>query len=66
MLRNNQKGFASMCLVYSFFLIFILMMMTTLMVNNYKRNFLNILKNDVKDELKNYHIPIVIENIENE
>lgn len=54
----KKKGFASMYMVYSFFLIFILMMLTTLAVNTYKQRFLNTLKNDIKSELQNYHIDV--------
>ncbi len=46
-----KKGFASMYLVYSFFLVFIVMMLSVLMINNYKQTFLNALKNDIKEEL---------------
>lgn len=48
-----------MYMVYSFFLIFILMMLTTLAVNTYKQRFLNTLKNDIKSELQNYHIDVL-------
>ncbi len=48
----KKNGFASIYMVYSFFLIFILMMMTVLMINNYKKTFLNSLKNDIKAELQ--------------
>ncbi len=54
----KKRGFASIYIVYSFFLIFILMMMTTLIVNNYKKTFLVSLKNDIKEELKNYKLEI--------
>ena len=54
----KKNGFASMYMVYSFFLIFILMMLTVLAVNTYKQRFLNILKNDIKSELQNYHLDI--------
>ena len=60
----NKSGFAAMYMVYSLFLIFILMMLTVLLVNNYKSNFLNILKNDIKEELKDENIPIKTEQIE--
>ena len=46
-----KKGFASMYLVYSFFLVFIVMMLSVLMINNYKQTFLNALKNDIKEDL---------------
>ena len=46
----NKKGFAAMYMVYSLFLIFILMMLTVMLVNNYKSHFLNMLKNDIKEE----------------
>ncbi len=55
----KKRGFASMYMVYSFFLIFILMMLTTLAVNTYKQRFLNALKNDIKAELKDYHIEMI-------
>ena len=45
----KKNGFAAIYMVYSFFLIFILMMMTVLMVNNYKKSFLTALKNDIKE-----------------
>ena len=45
-----------MYMVYSFFLIFIIMMLSTLMINNYKKSFLEALKNDVKVSLKDKHI----------
>ncbi len=58
-----------MYMVYSLFLIFILMMLTVLLVNNYKSNFLNILKTDIKDDLKERNLEIkeeiTIENAEN-
>jgi hypothetical protein len=31
-------------------------MLSVLMVNNYKKTFLNTLKNDIKEELKDYHL----------
>jgi hypothetical protein len=55
----KKRGFASMYMVYSFFVVFILMMLTTLMVNTYKQKFLNTLKNDIKIKLQDYHIDIV-------
>ena len=55
----KKRGFASMYMVYSFFVVFILMMLTTLMVNTYKQWFLNALKNDIKIKLQDYHIEIV-------
>lgn len=55
----KKRGFASMYMVYSFFVVFILMMLTTLMVNTYKQKFLNALKNDIKIRLQDYHIEIV-------
>ena len=59
-----KKGFASMYMVYSFFLIFIMMMLSVLMINNYKRNFLERLKTDIKEELKEYHLEV--NNLNNE
>ena len=55
----KKRGFASMYMVYSFFLVFILMMLTTLAVNTYKQRFLNALKNDIKLELKDYRIEMI-------
>ncbi len=55
----KKRGFASMYMVYSFFVVFILMMLTTLMINTYKQKFLNALKNDIKIKLQDYHIEIV-------
>lgn len=57
-----KKGFASMYMVYSLFLVFILMMLTVLLVNNYKTNFLNILKTDIKEELRGYDLEVKTEN----
>ena len=57
-----KKGFASMYTVYSLFLVFILMMLTVLLVNNYKTNFLNILKTDIKEELRGYDLEVKTEN----
>ncbi len=56
----EKKGFASIYLIYSLFLVFIMTMLTVLMTNNYKKNFLNVLKNDIKEDLKTIsieHIP---------
>ena len=65
----NKSGFTAMYMVYSLFLVFILMMLTVLLVNNYKSNFLNILKTDIKDDLKERNLEIkeeiTIENAEN-
>lgn len=52
----NKKGFASIYMVYSFFLVFITMMLSVLMINNYKRNLLNVIKKDIKEELKELKI----------
>lgn len=54
----NKKGFAAMYMVYSLFLVFILMMLTVLLINNYKASFLNALKNDIKEDLKEQHLEI--------
>ena len=54
----NKKGFAAMYMVYSLFLIFILMMLTVLLINNYKASFLNALKNDIKEDLKEHKLEI--------
>ena len=51
-----KKGFASMYIVYSFFLIFIVMLLSVLMINNYKKSFLNTLKEDIKSELATYSL----------
>ena len=61
-----KKGFASIYIVYSFFLIFIVMMLSVLMINNYKKSFLNVLKNDIKEDLKEHSLPIIQEQIEDE
>lgn len=53
-----KKGFASMYLVYSIFLVFILMMFTTLSINTYKAKFLTSLKNDIKSELETFHLEL--------
>ena len=53
-----------MYMVYSLFLIFILMMLTVMLVNNYKSHFLNMLKNDIKEELKVQNLEIKEESIE--
>ena len=53
-----KKGFAAMYLVYSFFLVFIIMMLSVLMINNYKKNFLDTLKDDVKNELNSIHLEV--------
>ena len=58
MVIELKKGFAAMYMVYSMFLIFILMMLTVLLINNYKANFLNLLKNDIKEELKDKNLEI--------
>ncbi len=60
-----KKGFASMVMVYSFFLVFVLIMLTTLLIHNYKSHFLNVLKNDVKEELELNKIKINDINIDN-
>lgn len=57
----KRQGFAAIYMVYSFFLVFILMMLTVLMVNTYKQRFLNTLKNDIKEEVQGYHIEIINE-----
>ena len=54
----NKKGFTAMYMVYSLFLIFILMMLTVLLINNYKASFLNALKNDIKEDLKEHKLEI--------
>ncbi len=63
----KKNGFASIYMVYSFFLIFILMMMTVLMINNYKKTFLNSLKNDIKEELQDKKLEkTTVDTLENE
>ena len=57
----SKKGFTAMYMVYSLFLIFILMMVTVLLINNYKSHFLNTLKNDIKDNLKEHNLEIKTE-----
>lgn len=52
----KSNGFASMYIVYTFLVVFIIGMFTILMVNNYKKTFLNALKSDIKMELENYHL----------
>lgn len=52
----KKNGFASMYMVYSFFLVFIIMMLSVLMINNYKKTFLNALKEDIKEEIASYHL----------
>lgn len=54
----TKKGFASMYIVYTFLTIFILMMLSVLMINNYKQTFLNTLKNDIKNELAKDHLNV--------
>ena len=53
-----RKGFAAIYMVYSFFLIFIVMLLSVFMINNYKRRFLNSLKEDIKNEVSSYHLEI--------
>ena len=65
----DKKGFTAMYMIYSLFLVFILMMLTVLLINNYKSNFLNILKTDIKEDLKERNLEakpeITLENSEN-
>ena len=56
--KMKKRGFASMYMVYSIFIIFIMMMLSVLFINNYKKSFLNALKNDIKEEINTYHIEI--------
>ena len=42
------------------------MMLSVLMINNYKKSFLNVLKNDIKEDLKEHSLPIIQEQIEDE
>ncbi len=63
----NKKGFAAIYLVYSFFLVFIVMMLSVLMVNNYKKNFLNTLKDEIKENVKIFKLEnYVTSDVENE
>lgn len=55
-MNMKKQGFASMYIIYSFFLIFILMVSSTLMLNKYKKTFLNTLKNDIKEEIETYSL----------
>lgn len=55
----KNKGFGSMYLIYSFFLVFVIVMLSVLMINNYKKHFLDVLKNDIKEELQNYKLEII-------
>ena len=68
-MHMDKKGFTAMYMVYSLFLVFILMMLTVLLINNYKSNFLNILKTDIKEDLKERNLEtkpeITVENTEN-
>lgn len=52
----NREGFIATYLVYMLFLILVMAMFTIMMINNYKMNFLNTLKNDIKLDLENYHL----------
>ena len=61
----NKKGFAATYMVYSLFLIFILMMITVLLVNNYKSDFLNALKKDIKEDLKEENVEALTKGIAN-
>ncbi len=45
-----------MYLVYSFFLVFIIIMLSVMTINGYKKNLLNVLKNDIKNEIETYHL----------
>ena len=58
-----------MYMVYSLFLVFILMMLTVFLVKNNNSNFLNILKVDIKEDLKERNLEakpeITLENSEN-
>lgn len=55
----KNKGFGSMYLIYSLFLVFVIVMLSVLMINNYKKHFLDVLKNDIKEELQNYKLEII-------
>ena len=56
-----------MYIVYSFFIIFIMVMLSVLLINNYKKSFLNTLKMDIKEEVNNYHLEMKeIENFKEE
>lgn len=56
MIFLNREGFIATYLVYMLFLILVMAMFTIMMINNYKMNFLNTLKNDIKLDLENYHL----------
>lgn len=56
MIFLNREGFIATYLVYTLFLILVMAMFTIMMINNYKMNFLNTLKNDIKLDLENYHL----------
>ena len=52
----NRKGAASMYLVYSVFLLLIILMLTILITNNYKAKFLTTIKSDIKASLVKYSL----------
>ncbi len=52
----KKEGFATMYLVYSFFLVFIIIMLSVMTINGYKKNLLNVLKKDIKNEIEAYHL----------
>jgi len=56
-----KKGFASIYLVYSFLIIFVVFIMSFVLLSNYKGTFLNTLKDDIKNELNNYKLPLIID-----
>lgn len=57
----NKRGFASMYMVYSFFLIFITMLLSVLLIQGYKKNFLTRLKMDAMEEMQMYHLEVLEE-----
>ncbi len=59
-----HKGFAAIYMLYSFFLIFIVTLLSVFMINNYKNRFLNMLKDDIKKEVSTYHLETKIPEIE--
>lgn len=57
----NKRGFASMYMVYSFFLIFITMLLSVLLIQGYKKSFLAKLKIDAMEEMQMYHLEVLEE-----
>lgn len=57
----DKKGFSAMYMVYSLFLVFIILMLSVILINTYKAHFLNTLKNEIKEELKTQKIEVFTE-----